>query len=819
MNKDTRVNQRLRIAVLGVLGAYAGLAAAQETATAPAQGRTLEEIIVTAQKREQNLQDVPIVVTAINQQLLQDTGVRDIKDLTLLTPGLIVTSTSNETVTTARIRGVGTVGDNVGLESSVGIVIDGVYRPRNGVGFGDLGPLERIEVLKGPQGTLFGKNTSAGVINVISRRPNDEEFDATVELTAGDYGIFEGTLMLEGPLLDNGAAWSLYYAHRQRDGFYDVFNGGGPRPSGDEDPDRNYDTVRGQLVFTPGDDLDIRLLADYTKRDENCCLAPNAVVGPSGAIVDALAPDAGVLRPPNPDEFIAFGNRPTDQEVTDMGVSAEVNWDLDALGGATLTSITAWRDWETENGQDSDFSTADLLYRPPGGLFSNEFGQFSQELRLGGQMGIWNWLVGGFYADEDITSRSALLHGSSLEPYISLLLSAGTVPNLVSLLFGRPAGTSFAPGVGQSDAYEQNSTSYALFTNNSFQVTDALELTVGLRWTNEEKDLTSRYFNTSNGVACATARQRAAIINGALPPAAAAGMFALSCATFGDPVFNDATTRQDRDEDEWSGTAKLAYRFNDALMAYASYARGYKAGGFNLDRERIGKSPADPATVLDGDTAFDKETVDSYEVGFKSNLLDDTLLFNVSYFDQKYEGFQLNTFTGLQFIVASIPEVTSKGIDADFVWFAPIEGLSLQGGLTRADTEYGEFTPGPGVSPRLPGNRLSFAPEWSVSMSATMEGDVGADYIWRTNLGLRWLSDYNTGSDLAPAKLQEEYALLNGRIGFGRQDSRWMLELWGQNLTDERYYQVAFDATLQSGTINAFMGQPRTYGATLRVTF
>jgi outer membrane receptor protein involved in Fe transport len=123
------------------------------------------------------------------------------------------------------------------------------------------------------------------------------------------------------------------------------------------------------------------------------------------------------------------------------------------------------------------------------------------------------------------------------------------------------------------------------------------------------------------------------------------------------------------------------------------------------------------------------------------------------------------------------------------------------------------------VSPRLPGNRLSFAPEWSVSMSATLEGDVGADYVWRANLGTKWMSEYNTGSDLAPAKLQPEYALLNGRIGFGRQDNRWMLELWGQNLTDERYFQVAFDATLQTGTINAFMGQPRTYGATLRVTF
>jgi outer membrane receptor protein involved in Fe transport len=175
-------------------------------------------------------------------------------------------------------------------------------------------------VLKGPQGTLFGKNTSAGVINVISRRPNDEEFDATVELTAGDYGTFDGTLLLEGPMLGEGSAWSLYYAHRQRDGFYDVFNGNGPRPSGDEDPDRNYDTVRGQLVFAPGDDLDVRLLADYTKRSENCCLAPNGSSAPVARSSTRSRPPA--CCPPG-GQFIAFGNRPTDQEVPDMGVGQD----------------------------------------------------------------------------------------------------------------------------------------------------------------------------------------------------------------------------------------------------------------------------------------------------------------------------------------------------------------------------------------------------------------------------------------------------------------------------------------------------------------
>jgi len=196
MTASSKQRNLLSLAVVAVLVQFPSFAFAQEAQQAPGQAtgnadedqpKTLGAITVTAQKREEQLQDVPIAITTLSQQQLQDTGVRDVKDMQMLVPGLTVTSTQSEAQTTARIRGIGTVGDNVGLESSVGVVIDGVYRPRNSVGFGDLGQLERIEVLKGPQGTLFGKNTSAGVINVITRRPNHET-SAEAELTVGNYG-------------------------------------------------------------------------------------------------------------------------------------------------------------------------------------------------------------------------------------------------------------------------------------------------------------------------------------------------------------------------------------------------------------------------------------------------------------------------------------------------------------------------------------------------------------------------------------------------------------------------------------------------------
>src|ERR1700721_1412827 len=209
--------------ILAISGAGAAASAsAADTAAQPG----LTEIIVTAQKRQQNIQDVPISVIAFSAEQLKDAGVTDIKNLQNLTPGLTVTSTTSEDVTTARIRGIGTVGDNPGLESSVGVVIDGVYRPRNGVGFGDLGEIDQIQVLEGPQGELFGKNNDAGVINVTTKRPSTT-FGATAEITGGNFNDREVSASVTGPVGSISAA-RLYVSYQRRDGWLDVDTGPGP---------------------------------------------------------------------------------------------------------------------------------------------------------------------------------------------------------------------------------------------------------------------------------------------------------------------------------------------------------------------------------------------------------------------------------------------------------------------------------------------------------------------------------------------------------------------------------------------------------------
>jgi outer membrane receptor protein involved in Fe transport len=811
--------RRAVIAALSMSAVFSVPVRAQ-TAGGNEESRTIENIIVTAQKRVQSLQDVPIAVTAVSEQLLRDTGVKDIKDLTILTPGLLVTSTSNESVTTARIRGIGTVGDNPGLESSVGVVIDGVYRPRNGVGFGDLGELERIEVLKGPQGTLFGKNTSAGVINVVTKKPQFD-FESDVALTAGNYGALEGEASITGPISES-VAGRLFVASRERDGFLDIDRGSGPRTE-PEDNDRKYYTVRGQLLLQPTDALDIRFIGDYSKREENCCAAPQVELTPVAGVLTVLnlLQPGSVTNPADPFDREAHSNRSTAQDVTDRGASLEVNWDLNALQGATLTSVTAWRDWKTINGQDADFTTVDILYRDPDGDFANEFRQLSEEVRLAGETDRLSWLVGAFYAGEKLDSRNQLILGNQFFSYYNLLLSGA--------LSSFPAN-AWPGGSGTRDVYEQDSTSWALFTNNSIRFTDALELTLGVRYTNESKDLDTRYFNEHNGVGCSILRGVPAFVNNA----AAATIFGIGCATFDDPIYNNVSTSQSLDENEWSGTAKLAYRFSDDVMAYASYARGYKASGFNLDRERNGDSRFGPgsgnpgAASIDVNTSFDKELVDSYEVGLKTQWANNSLLLNVAAFYQDYTDFQLNTFTGIQFVVTSLPKVNSQGVDLDLVWYTPLEQLSIQGGVTYADTQIEDFGPAAAFfRPEREDDRLSFAPEWSGSLAATFEQPIGTNLMLRANVGMKYMSEYNTGSNLDPRKKQDAYSLVNARLGFGSSSERWMIEAWAQNLTDEEYYQVAFDGTLQgssagavpTSTIDAFLGAPRTYGVTARFKF
>lgn len=860
-----------------------GQAAAQEDAS---QG---DEIIVTATKRETALQDVPIAVTPVTAELIQNSGIRDLQDVQSVAPALQFNVSENEASATARLRGIGTQGSNPGLESAVGIFVDGVYRARNGVGLSDLGQVSQIEVLRGPQGTLFGRNTSAGLINVRSAGPDLDEFGASAEATAGNYGNQRYSAHVNLPIVSEQLAVRLFAAMDERDGTLDVNRAGanpllaagaGNRGAGDSN-NRDMWTVRGQVAWAPTNDIDVRIIADYTERDESCCAAKVynpallngypvlrsnhnlvGVTATSGLAQDPFQPSvAGVSTPGQAAVIAALGgygagglanlgngdlsqrfgfvNRDYGQNLTDQGISAEVNWDI---GKITVSSITALRNWDYRQGQDSDFSQADLYYRVNDGFNGFSFDVFTQELRAAFSVGPVDSIVGLFYSDETLTRGDNIQFGSQMGEYANALsaIYAGINDNgLVEAAFENSP---------VADHYVQDSRSIALFTHNIWAIDDKTDLTIGLRYTDEEKDLTGRFTTRFNArpllqATIAGATGSAALgaaygncyntqLTGTAADAAIIGARTIYCNSGVNASLDGVPRMQSRSEKEWSGVVSLRREFTDAVSGYTSYSRGYKGGGFNLDRnfDHMLSTTATPAPGS-WDTDFAAEMVDAFEIGLKNQLLNNTLTINLAAFFNKYENYQLNTFNGTAFQVSSVPEVTSQGVEMDAFWRTPIKGFSYQGGFAYTEAEYGDDTGwvassrnplNPTQLPvnfRLPGSRLTNAPLWTVTSAFTYEKPITEAFVGLAYLDFRYVSDQVTGSDLDPSKVQPGYFTVNGRVGLSTASDRFSLELWGRNLLDEETQQITFNVPLQGNARGAFLGDPRTYGVTLRVSY
>ena len=810
--------------------------------------RTIDTITVTAQQREESAQDVPISIGAYDTDALENAGVKDIKDLISIAPGLMVTSTQSETITTARIRGIGTVGDNFGLESSVGVYIDGVFRSRNGVGFGDLGEIERIEVLRGPQGTLFGKNTSAGVLNVVTAAP-EFEYGGSLEVTLGDYGYNRFSGSLTGPLIEDVLAFRVFAAQGERDGFQQLIldDGNGPAEVRDSET-QDYYTFRAQALWTPSESVEGRIIYDYSNRDELCC---SAVQWDYSAVPAAFVGAVGgqVMQPADPEARVSYANREYEQNVEDQGISAE--FDIEMPIG-TLTSVTAWRNWKNDRTQDIDYSTADIAYRADGNF--TDLTRFSQEVRLTGIWGDLDWLVGGFLSHEELELGDAIRFGDDWENYLGRLLTAGSVPPLgapqggvtgtlqamaglapVAALIGVPGaqgvlpiplpGAAIPEGTGVAgDLYDQTAESWAIFTHNTYRLTDNLSLTAGLRYTHETKNVYAT-FNTNGPAACGALETAfgpdpvagliAAATAANLPAASISGLATAAgniCLPYARTALDQTGYDRERTDEQVSGTIRLTYDISDDAMVYAGYSRGFKAGGFNLDRQFEG--PFDPAVgYTDVDSGFAPEIIDAYEVGFKSQLFGNVLQLNANAFYQEVEDFQLNTFTGISFVVNSIESIESYGVEIDFAYATPIDGLDITGGYAYVNAEYGDEA---SIAPNLRGNQISLSPENFLTAQVIYERPLWGNVWGLASLDARYVSEYNTGSDLDPEKVQDAFTLLNARVGLNHVDGAWSIEAWGRNLTDEAYAQVAFDQFAQSGGFGAFMGAPRTWGVTLR---
>lgn len=847
-----------------------GTAVAAETT-----GRNSEEITVTATRRATNIQKTPIAITAVGQKAIENAGIRDTQSLTSVVPALQFPQSENSASVTARIRGVGTQGSNPGLESAVGVFIDGVYRSRNSVAFGDLGDLQRVEVLRGPQGTLFGRNTSAGLISVITQQPSLTEVQGSASATYESFNGFYLTGGLSAPIVQDELGVRIFGSLRQRDGYVDV----NPDIPGERDGN-NKDSwaLRGQLLWAPDEDTTVRFIADASRKDEECCygatLRPGGP-GRAGGTAGLSVPDTinkllgyrGKASRNTIEDQIAYADRSYDQTIEEWGVSAEINSDL---GWGTLTSVTAYREWDYVYGQDADFSALDIIHLDPDGSNSQGFKTFTQEFRLAGETELVDWLVGGFYSHEQLNRSASVISGSAIESFLTtyrvndnpFFLRGVLAALLPGGYNGANALTSpvWQPGGRNLDTYEQTAESIALFTHNVFHVTDDFDVTLGLRWTTETKEFSADY-NNVNGVpgrltgceAIEAVYGLNPLANPALPnPSTLRALVPLICLP-GSRGALDALTPgdvrhlQDRDEDEFSGIVTLSYEATEDINLYATYSRGYKAGGFNLDRSytltatdstSIVSGPVGAQTIVGPDTSFPAEFVDAYEIGGKFSFFDGEVQLNLAAYYQDFEDYQLNTFSGISFFVTSVPEVISKGVEVDLNWNPDIEGLTLNAGISYNSAKYGDdedmeafVLANPSLF-FLPGENLTNAPDWTLTGAITYEFGVGDEWMGLIHVDGRYVTEQRTGSNLDPAKTQEAYGIVNLRLGIGLEDESFTLEFWARNLFDKRYFQITFDSPLQGSSpsalrpepldfsqIDAFLGEPLTVGITARTRF
>jgi iron complex outermembrane receptor protein len=880
------------------------------------------DIIVTAQGRRQVLQDVPLAVSAVAGEALQNSGASDIRQLNQLAPSLLVSSTGSEANGSARIRGIGTVGDNPGLESSVAVFIDGVYRSRSGIGLNELGEVDRVEVLRGPQGTLFGRNASAGLIHVITRRP-EFEFGGYAELTYGNYDFARAAGAITGPITEQ-LAFRIDGVYSRRDGFYRVVNAGGGTESRVNDRDRLF--TRAQLLFEPNDALSFRLIGDYTRRDESCCAAvyieqretfdptpggPGdfAYAANENRIVTILRRQGGIF-PSSGDPYnrqVAVTPGRTYQNLTtDWGISGQLDYDF---GGAQLTSITAYRGYKSGGAGDLDYGNVDILYRADDGNSFRRFRTFSQELRLQGSAfsGRLDWLIGGYFAQESLRVSDNIRFGTQYGPFAACRALAGSAAAPSALLpfldptqsaclspTGRALVSGLVPGnpaafgaatpvflaaldrlsqvrdLGDlNSTYDQDSSNWAVFTHNIVHITDQISLTLGLRYTHESKDFQAR-FNNNNTLCPAQQAALGPFLTNPALAATAGGIITLTCTGNSSSALNALNIADDFSEGELTGTGVLSYQPNRNLLVYGSYSRGYKAGGYNLDRSDLG-SALFPRTNADAaNLRFAPEVVDAFEAGVKITRRNFT--FNVAVFLSQFRDFQLNTFNGTVFIVQNINScgtdlagadrdpsgttgrcapgdtragVTTRGVELEAV-LNPFPDLTITAGYTYARTRYRNNLVGSSAGEPLdpflfllPGQALSNAPQHVATASLTYTPALGSSGLTGlVYVDTRLTSDYNTGSDLFPEKEQDSFAVFNARVGVRGADQRWSVELWAQNLFDTNYQQVAFNAPFQGANSRAqvqafgspsfasgnqiftsFLAEPRTFGITGRFRF
>ncbi|BFM15162.1 TonB-dependent receptor [Maricurvus nonylphenolicus] len=703
---------------------------------------TLEEIVVTAQKRAESLQDVPISVNAVSGEFIQNSGVSNLEEMSAYVPNLNISDSpgTNQIV----IRGLGSGAGNSSFEQSVGLYVDGVYAARARqfqVPFMDV---ERVEVLRGPQGVLFGKNSIAGAVSVISAKPT-EDFEA--EITGKyemEYGSHEVDAFVSGQLAEN-LYGRLAVKTAGEEGYLDS------EVLGKDYPEVETDAVRAVLVWDASEDTEVTLKLEHAELDEkgnNFQISDIDLTAPTPAGLAAglhLAYKAAITA--GQEDFKlndkAFASLAPRLSLESDNVALQVKH---SIGEYELTYLAGYSEYESDSVGDYDFSTVDYLVSRG----EEEYKQSSHEIRLASPVGeTFEYMLGAYYIDRDLDRP----------------------------LSARDADFSFAgaPGAALNHSqfiqYDEQADAWSVFFQGTWNVTDTVRATLGARYSEETKEARGTHTLTALGDYSTAITNPAVLI-----PLAGLG------------IANNSFEGK-RTEENLDPTFNVQWDFSGDGMAYLTWTKATKAGGFNASNN----------TPNPDNVEFEEEEAENIEVGVKLDLLDGRARLNAAYFNTKFDDLQVSSFDGSNFVTGNAAKAVSQGVELEAT-LAVTPEWTIGGNMAWLDAEYDEFD-GPcstnanewnascaassGAVQDLSGAQLELAPEWSGTVFADYNSPIGDNLIFSARVDANYSDGFYTQPDQDSHNYQDDFWKVNLRLALSSADERWTVALLGTNLTDE----------------------------------
>ena len=736
------------------------------TAAAGALAASVGEVVVTARRTKEKAQEVPIALSVLSGANLAQTGAYTLADVQAQTPSFTAYQT-NARNSSIGIRGIGVSSAADGLDTSVGVYVDNVYLGRPGMALEDLIDVDRVEVLRGPQGTLFGRNSSAGVINITTKAPSFD-FGGTAEASIGDYGYNQEKVSVTGPIVADQLAFRLTAFNTHRDGYIDNPTTGIPANSVGRHGGRL------QFLYTPSSRLSVRLIAEYSNENDTCCVSVVAQVPPA-SIASTTARTLTALGQlgytPSVDLGTSLNNAPQNMRTDQHSASAQVDYDL---GWADLTSITAYRYWHFDPLQDSDNTPLDVIQV---NVAQTRDQQYSQEFRLASKPGRFTWQAGVYLFDQHLNDHYILnqFGRDASAFYTDYLRTASPLA----------AAVVIAPGSQYIEDTVADTKSAAVFGQANYKLTDQLTLTGGIRYTHDDK----------HGISATSTY---------LTPYAATSI----------PFNYDVKVS----DNNLSWLASAAYKLTPDTLLYVTYSTGYKSAGLNLNSAVTAGTPL----------VLQPEKVRDWEGGIKQTLFGQRLALDLDGYITHLSGLQANIYptNGAKSYLTNVGDVLARGVEAQATLYVT-HGLSLDLNGSYNDAHYTNYTNGPcplgtsGVCD-LTGKPLYEAPKWIENATVQYRFDltpkvqpyVQAQYSHRS-------SAFGTVDD-GPLTVIPAYSLVNFRVGAAVDDGRYDVSLWLNNAFAERYFTSLSPSSIPgAGTfaISGLPGTPRTFGATLRASF